>query len=83
MRKGVVNTAAFLLFLSDGVLARSFVQFEIREAMTRQKMILLVHESDARFGAFDFRTGRAEAPVRTCRSCSTPMSRFRFVGEGT
>ena len=63
MRKGVVNTAAFLLFLSDGVLARSFVQFEIREAMARQKMILLVHESDARFGAFDFRTGRAEAPA--------------------
>ena len=52
-----------MLFLSDGVLARPFVQFEIREAMARQKMILLVHESDARFGAFDFRTGRAEAPA--------------------
>jgi hypothetical protein len=63
MRKGVVNTAAVLLFLSDGVLARPFVQFEIREAMARQKTILLVHETDSRHGAFDFRAGRDEAPA--------------------
>jgi hypothetical protein len=86
MREGIVQAAAFLLFLSDGVLERPFCesvlcrynmvlpnrfcvepvttvgQFEIREALALKKPMVLVHESDPRFGAFDFGSAYATAP---------------------
>ena len=37
-------------------------QFEIREAMALKKPMVLVHESDTRFGAFDFEGERNAAP---------------------
>jgi len=37
-------------------------QFEIREAIALHKPMVLVHESDPRFGAFDFRAAREKAP---------------------
>ena len=37
-------------------------QFEIREALALHKPLVLVHESDPRFGAFDFRAAREKAP---------------------
>ena len=82
MRHGIEGAAAFLVFLSKGILDRPFCtfcftkflharlicnvtaagQFEIREAMALHKPMVLVHESDPRFGAFDFRTARENAP---------------------
>jgi hypothetical protein len=38
-------------------------QFEIREAIALQKPMVLVHERDPRFGAFDFRAAREKAPT--------------------
>jgi hypothetical protein len=37
-------------------------QFEIREAIALKKPMVLVHESDTRFGAFDFEGERNAAP---------------------
>jgi hypothetical protein len=37
-------------------------QFEIREALALQKPMVLVHESDPRFGAFDFASAYSTAP---------------------
>jgi hypothetical protein len=80
MRQGIVNTAAFLLFLSEGALERPFVQFEVREVTALKKPMVLVHESDPRFGTFDFRSARDKAPQQTCRTCSTTTSRCRSAG---
>jgi hypothetical protein len=63
MRRGVQQAAAFLLFLSEGVLERPFCQFEIREAMALKKPMLLIHESDPRFGSFDFGKAGSTAPA--------------------
>jgi hypothetical protein len=52
----------YQLFLSDGVLERPFCQFEIREAMALNKPLLLIHESDPRFGSFDFGKAGNTAP---------------------
>jgi hypothetical protein len=53
----------YQLFLSEGVLERPFCQFEIREAMALNKPMLLIHESDARFGSFDFGKAGSTAPA--------------------
>jgi hypothetical protein len=53
----------YQLFLSEGVLERPFCQFEIREAMALNKPMLLIHESDPRFGSFDFGKAGSTAPA--------------------
>jgi hypothetical protein len=63
MRRGIQRAAAFLLFLSEGVLERPFCQFEIREALALNKPMLLIHESDPRFGSFDFGKAGSTAPA--------------------
>jgi hypothetical protein len=63
MRRGIQQAAAFLLFLSEGVLERPFCQFEIREALALKKPMLLIHESDPRFGSFDFGRACSTAPA--------------------
>ena len=63
MRQGIETAAVFLLFLSKSVLERPFCQFEIREAVALKKPMLLIHESDSRFGAFDFGSAGATAPT--------------------
>jgi hypothetical protein len=63
MRRGIQQAAAFLLFLSEGVLERPFCQFEIREALALNKPMLLIHESDPRFGSFDFGKAGNTAPA--------------------
>eukprot|EP00935_MAST-01C_sp_MAST-1C-sp1_P000984 g984.t1 len=62
MRQGIEDSAAFVLFLSTGVLMRPFCQFEIRQALALGKPVVLLHEADARYGAFDFRVAYEEAP---------------------
>jgi hypothetical protein len=44
------------------ILPNTAGQFEIREAIALCKPMVLVHESDPRFGAFDFRAAREKAP---------------------
>eukprot|EP00935_MAST-01C_sp_MAST-1C-sp1_P001514 g1514.t1 len=61
MLKGIGQAAAFILFLSVGVLQRPYCQMEIRHALALKKPVVLLHESDARYGSFDFRVAHAEA----------------------
>ncbi len=46
MADGVRGSAAFVLFLSKGVLDRPFVRFEVEEALKWKKKILPLHEAD-------------------------------------
>ena len=43
MLKGIEQAAAFLLFLSIGVLERPYCQMEIRHALVLKKPIVLLH----------------------------------------
>ena len=43
MLKGIESSAAFVLFLSTGVLERPYCQMEIRHALALKKPIVLVH----------------------------------------
>ena len=54
MQEGVSKSGVVVLFLSNGVLERPFVQFELRHAIQLGKPILLVHEADERHGKFEF-----------------------------
>ena len=54
MLKGIERAAAFVLFLSQGVLERPYCQMEIRHALALKKPVVLLHgeseqdEPDAR-----------------------------------
>ena len=48
MRQGVWDSGFVILFLSQGVLERPYVQYELSQAQQAQKMVLLVHEQDPR-----------------------------------
>ena len=63
MLKGIEQAAAFVLFLSQGVLQRPYCQLEIRHAVALKKPIVLLHESDARYGGFDFCAAHEGAPT--------------------
>ena len=43
MLKGIEQAAAFILFLSVGVLERPYCQLEIRHALALKKPVVLVH----------------------------------------
>ena len=43
MLKGIESSAAFVLFLSTGVLERPYCQMEIRHALALKKPIVLLH----------------------------------------
>ena len=43
MKQGIEESAAFVLFLSEGVLTRPFCQLEIRAAIALKKPLVLVH----------------------------------------
>ena len=43
MLKGIEQAAAFVLFLSEGVLQRPYCQMEIRHALALKKPIVLIH----------------------------------------
>merc|ERR1719159_378457 len=62
MASGIRNSCFVILFLSEGVLSRPFVQFEMSEAQSAGKRVILVHESDPRHHPFDFAKEVAEAP---------------------
>ena len=54
MKEGVALSEVFLLFLSNDVLTRPFVQYELSEALRLHKKILFVHEIDDKHHKFDF-----------------------------
>ena len=54
MAEGVRSSQVFLLFLSEGVLTRPFVLFEIESALKLGKRVMLIHETDGRHGPFVF-----------------------------
>ena len=56
MLKGIEEAAAFVLFLSTGVLERPYCQLEIRHALALKKPVVLLH------GEREHDT-RAHAPV--------------------
>lgn len=62
MREGIENSAVFVLFLTQGVLTRPFVQFEIRTALHAKKPFIILHEEDTRHDAFNFAEFK-EAPT--------------------
>ena len=43
MLKGIERAAAFVLFLSQGVLERPYCQMEIRHALALKKPVVLLH----------------------------------------
>ena len=49
MLKGIESSAAFVLFLSTGVLERPYCQLEIRHALALKKPVILVHGEMARW----------------------------------
>ncbi|KAG2484029.1 hypothetical protein HYH03_017119 [Edaphochlamys debaryana] len=80
MRRGVAGSKYYLLFLTQGVLTRPFVQLEAREALALQKPVILVHETDPRFGAAPgFNDYVAEAPpdLRPIFSASNSIPWYR------
>eukprot|EP00935_MAST-01C_sp_MAST-1C-sp1_P000170 g170.t1 len=86
MLKGIERAAAFLLFLSVDVLQRPYCQMEIRHALALKKPVILVHESDARYGSFDFRAAHAEAEADLRelldRTESLPFRRRGYERDG-
>jgi hypothetical protein len=54
MMRGVKDSAVFTLFLTSGTTERYFVQLEIREAFRLRKPIIMIEETDDRFGKPDF-----------------------------
>ena len=54
MKEGIAKSENYVLFLSEGVATRPFVQLELRHALLLKKPIILVHEEDARHGTVPF-----------------------------
>ena len=54
MKKGVEKSLVFMLFLTKGAIARTWVQMEVLHAISLKKPIILVHETDKRHGGDDF-----------------------------
>ena len=58
MLKGIEESAAFVVFLSTGILERPYCQLEIRHALALKKPVVLLH-------------GESEMHARSCGSRST------------
>ena len=56
MLKGIEEAAAFVLFLSTGVLERPYCQMEIRHALALKKPIILIHGERLRMHTFTLRS---------------------------
>ena len=61
MLKGIERAAAFVLFLSQGVLERPYCQLEIRHALALKKPVVLLHGENEEMRAMD-------DPIDTTRS---------------
>merc|ERR1719160_341899 len=62
MATGIANSSMVILFMSEGVLTRPFVIFELEQALKAQKQILLIHEQDQRHNPFEFAREVSLAP---------------------
>ena len=85
MAEGVKSSGFVILFLSQGVLTRPFVQFEIEAALNARKKVILVHEQDPRHGPFDFAEEVKKAPSwmeeLLANHESLPWQRREFMRE--
>ena len=60
MLKGIERAAAFVLFLSQGVLERPYCQLEIRHALALKKPVVLLHgESEQEMSRCTMDTARS------------------------
>ena len=74
MLKGIEDAAAFILFLSSGVLERPYCQMEIREAVALKKPIVLVHGKQ-REGASHI----AHSNLKLCLLCRRERCQIRWL----
>ena len=68
-----ITRRCFLLYLTLGALTRPAVQFECRTALSLDKPIVMVKETDPRFGAaanFDEYIKEAPADLKVCLCCT-------------
>lgn len=70
MLKGIEQAAAFVLFLSTGVLERPYCQMEIRHALVLEKPIVLLHGE----------SGMSYCSIDTTRDARKPFVQSRTPG---
>eukprot|EP01052_Picozoa_sp_SAG31_P040627 SAG31_NODE_5930_length_2253_cov_1.243733_3_plen_302_part_00 len=58
MMTGISQSAVFLLFVTEGCLERYFVQSELSHAFRLRKPLMMLYETDDRFGKPDFNSER-------------------------
>ena len=68
MLKGIESSAAFVLFLSTGVLERPYCQMEIRHALALKKPVVLLHGEKS----------ESKRCARTCACAFTSDRRLLF-----
>ena len=61
MKKGVRESACFLMFLSDGYMEREWCQKEITWALDMGKKFVIVYEIDKRHGGMSFEEHREQS----------------------
>ena len=71
MLKGIEDAAAFILFLSSGVLERPYCQMEIRHALALKKPVVLLHGE------------RDERSIATGDACHSPTVLSQRATRGT
>eukprot|EP00195_Chlamydomonas_chlamydogama_P016188 CAMPEP_0202895382 /NCGR_PEP_ID=MMETSP1392-20130828/4602_1 /ASSEMBLY_ACC=CAM_ASM_000868 /TAXON_ID=225041 /ORGANISM="Chlamydomonas chlamydogama, Strain SAG 11-48b" /LENGTH=131 /DNA_ID=CAMNT_0049580381 /DNA_START=49 /DNA_END=444 /DNA_ORIENTATION=- len=80
MRQGISNSSHYLLYLTKDALTRPAVQFEARTALSLNKPVILVRETDPRWGAassFDDYIRDAPDDLKVLFSLSTAIPWFR------
>ena len=81
MLKGIEEAAAFVLFLSTGVLERPYCQLEIRHALALKKPMVLLHGEMRAQCAHVLVSVAAPSPLRRCR-CYRHRRRIRHCLAG-
>ena len=74
MLKGIESSAAFVLFLSTGVLERPYCQMEIRHALALKKPVVLLHGEKS--GSTRAAPARTLVPFTSDRRMLFPSSPF-------
>eukprot|EP00935_MAST-01C_sp_MAST-1C-sp1_P002035 g2035.t1 len=82
MRQGIIDSGAFIVFLSAGILSRPFCQFEIREAVAHKKLIVLIREFIIVASFYDFYAEQQAAPA-DLRFLTDEIESLPFRRRGT
>eukprot|EP00405_Crypthecodinium_cohnii_P041048 CAMPEP_0206553830 /NCGR_PEP_ID=MMETSP0325_2-20121206/16844_1 /ASSEMBLY_ACC=CAM_ASM_000347 /TAXON_ID=2866 /ORGANISM="Crypthecodinium cohnii, Strain Seligo" /LENGTH=781 /DNA_ID=CAMNT_0054053839 /DNA_START=66 /DNA_END=2408 /DNA_ORIENTATION=- len=62
LRDGVINSSAFIFFITDGILESEWCAQELRWAVQYEKNIVLVRETDTRHGGLDMKEFFPQVP---------------------